>query len=564
MSLNTINYACRCIVEILQEGGVEEVVACPGSRNTPLLIALSRCPKLKTTVVVDERTAGFIALGKALVSESPVAVVCTSGTALLNFAPAVAEAYYRKVPLFVISADRPVEWIDQDDSQTIRQFRAFQNFVKNSYDIPAYVAGDTKWYVNRIINDALISVRMQPVGPVHVNVQIPEPIGKLMEVADPKERQIRLVEPVPELGADTLTDLAALLESPSKVMVIAGFSAPDEALNRALKSLSRLPNVVVLTETLANLRGDDFVSEIDATLSAMSEREREELAPDVVISFGGALVSRMVKQYIRDTRPAQHWHVGHALTTVDCFMSLTLRIELDPAAFFGCLAEKLSPDGRVSDYRRRWIVARDAARSLHQSYVARAPWSDLKAFSVMMPRIPGNYNLQLSNGTPVRYAQLFGGFAFHRSDCNRGVSGIDGSTSTALGAMTVYKSAPTLLITGDMSAQYDVGALGSGLLSSAFKMIVMCNGGGGIFHFIKSTRDLDIVDRCFDQPCSFPAERLSQAYGLRYFEAVDEDSLRASLPEFLNETEKPAMLAVITDGELSGEVLAGYFAQKRP
>ncbi|MDE6489223.1 MAG: 2-succinyl-5-enolpyruvyl-6-hydroxy-3-cyclohexene-1-carboxylic-acid synthase [Paramuribaculum sp.] len=563
MPLNTINYSSRCIVDVLQSAGVEEVVACPGSRNTPLLIALSRCQELKTTVVVDERTAGFVALGKSLVSGAPVAVVCTSGTALLNFAPSVAEAYYRKIPLIVISADRPVEWIDQDDSQTIRQFGAFQNFVKKSYDIPSRVEGDAKWYVNRILNDAVMSSKMQPYGPVHINVQIPEPIGLLEEIPDSQERMIRLVAPAAELDDVDVKQLAAELVPPRRIMIIAGFSAPDKALNGALRKLSQLPNVVVLTETLANLRGDDFISEIDATLSVLSEDEREDLAPDIVISFGGALVSRMVKQYIRDKKPDQHWHVGRSLTTVDCFKSLTIRIELEPRSFLCQLVTVLGRADLMSDFRRRWLVVRDSARSLHQACISRAPWSDLKAFSVIIPAIPRNYNLQLSNGTPVRYAQLFGEYSFHRSDCNRGVSGIDGSTSTALGAMTAYGTAPTLLITGDMSAQYDVGALGSGLLTPGFKMIVMCNGGGGIFHFIKSTRDLDIVETCFDSPCVFPAEALSNAYGLRYFEATDELSLRTSLPVFFAEKERAAMLAVMTDGEVSGRVLRDYFSQKR-
>lgn len=562
MQENTINFVSRCIVDVLRRSGVYDVVACPGSRNTPLLIALSKCESIHTTMVVDERVAAFVALGMASTSGKPVAVVCTSGTALLNFSPAVAEAFYRKVPLIVISADRPLEWIDQDDSQTIRQFRSLGNFVKQSYDIPAYETEDLKWFTNRVVNDAVLTACMLPMGPVHINVQIPEPIGELCVASMREERIVKLIQPRADLPVVYARELGRELASPRRVMVICGFNAPDSILNRALNKLSRLPNFVILTESIANMHGDDFVSDIDATLSSMSRERQEMLRPDVIISLGGSLVSRFVKQYIRGLGNVEHWHVGKSFTTVDCFKSLKRRIEMQPSVFMQQLASAMQPHTAESSYRREWIRSRDAARSLHQSFVAKVPWTDLKAFSVIMPAIPRNFNLHLSNGTPIRYAQLFSDRQFHRVECNRGVSGIDGATSTAVGASLKYKAAPTLLITGDMSAQYDLGAFASGLLSPRFKVIVMCNGGGGIFHFIKSTCNLDIVEECFDDPCVFPSQGVASAFGLKYFEASDEASLREELKPFLAEDASPAMLAVYTDSELSGGVLKDYFLQK--
>lgn len=560
---NTDNYSCRCIVDILRKRGVTQVFASPGSRNTPLLIALSNCADLKTSMIVDERSAAFIALGAAVVSDDPVALVCTSGTAVLNYSPALAEAYYRKVPLIVISADRPSEWIDQDDSQTIRQRDALINFVKRSYDIPAYDSPDNRWFANRVTNDAVTMAVKQPCGPVHINLQIGEPIGQLTPVEPENQRVIEMLSPSEELSARDLEELNRKVASPSKVMIVAGFMSPDPTLNAALKDLALRPNVVVMCETLSNLHGDDFVSDIDATQSALLDEKSDALTPDVVISMGGAIVSRMIKQYLRQGAIKEHWHVGKTSTTVDCFKSLTTRIDMQPSRFFGQLASTLPQQTEVpADYRRQWITARDAARSAHQSFVDRCCWCDLKAFAAIMPKIPRNFNLQLSNGTPVRYAQLFPQRGYHRVDCNRGVSGIDGSTSTAIGATMAYESAPTLLISGDMSAQYDVGAFGSGLLDARFKMVVMCNGGGAIFHFIKSTRHLDIVHDCFDRPCIFPAEEIAKAYGLRYFAADDEATLRAVLPEFLSESERPALLAVMTDAELSGKTLREYFEIK--
>lgn len=562
---NTVNFASRCLVDLLERHGVNQVFASPGSRNTPLLIALSRSEVIKTQMVVDERVAAFMALGFSTITSKPVAIVCTSGTALLNYAPAVAEAYYRKAPLIVISADRPAEWIDQDDSQTLRQRDALANFVKNSYDIPAIDTENMRWYADRQINDAILTAISGRPGPVHINIQIDEPIGALSETSGPESRLISMITPREDLPVKDIRELGCTIASPRKVMIIAGFMQPDSTLNKALNKLSRLPNFIVLTETIANLHGNDFISGIDATLSALSEEDKKTLAPDVVITLGGALVSRFVKQYLRTIRPLEHWHVGKSLTTIDCFKTLTLRVEIRPDVFFQQLASAMQPHTGECDFRRRWLAVRDASQSLHQSYVAKAPWSDLKAFATMMPIIPGNYNLQLSNGTPVRYAQLFTSHKVHRSDCNRGVSGIDGSTSTAIGATLAYNAAPTLLITGDMSAQYDIGALGSlPSIPPRFKMVVINNGGGGIFRFIKTTRDLDIVESCFEQPCRLPIRELAKAYEFSFFTADSEATLREEFKKFIEETQRPAIIEIITSGEISGTVLKDYFNDKIP
>lgn len=558
---NTINSASRYLIALLEKSGVTKAVASPGSRNTPLLIALSKSEKIQTEVIVDERTAAFVALGLASISQEPVAIFCTSGTALLNYAPAIAEAYYRKLPLIVVSADRPQEWIDQDDSQTLRQRDALQNFVKRSYDIPAVDTPDMRWYANRIINDALLTASSSPAGPIHLNIQINEPIGELGVFKDENIRRIEMLSPREDITVSKSRELGVKLASPAKVMIIAGFMAPDASLNTAIKKLSALPNFAIFTESISNLHGEDYISDIDATLSAMTDEQANEMKPDVVITLGGALVSRFVKQYLRRVKPREHWHVGKSLTTVDCFKSLTLRVEMNPTIFFRQLASAMTPHKSPSDYRFRWLNFRDKARSLHQAYISKAPWSDLRAFSSFLPLIPRNWNVQFSNGTPVRYAQLFPR-QFHRVDCNRGVSGIDGSTSTAIGACIAYASAPTLLITGDMSAQYDIGSLGCGCIPARFKMIVIDNGGGGIFRFIKSTRHLDIVDDFFSKPCQLPIEQIAKAYGFKVWNACNEMELRHSFAEFRDEKATPSLLIIHTDGQASAEILINYFNQK--
>lgn len=554
--------SCNIIVELLLRHGVKHIVLSPGSRNAPLIVAAARCEALKKTVVVDERSAAFIALGIASVSNEMVALVCTSGTALLNYAPAVAEAYYRHIPLIVISADRPVEWIDQDDSQTLRQYEALANYVKRSYNIPADCDTDTaRWYVNRVVNDALLTANSGCKAPVHINVQLDEPLNRIAEYSGTDIRSIGMLAYDNRISQDVLTHLSEKINNAGKVLVIAGFHNPDKRLEGALDSISGLPNVAVMCESIANMRGNRMINCIDRTLSVMKDCERDEMCPDIVITFGGALVSRHIKAYMRKYRPKEHWHVAVSDATIDCFQSLTMRIEVEPVDFFEQILPLLSASSG-SCYSRRWMDFSERALISHDSYVASAQWSDLKAFSIIFASIPGDWNLQFSNGTAIRYAQLFDNYGCKRNDCNRGVSGIDGCTSTAIGASLGYDGT-TLLVTGDMSAQYDVGALACDAISPRFKMIVMCNGGGGIFRFINSTSSLPELERYFAVKPNLPLRNLAEGYGFAFYEASGIDDLQMSLSAFIEESERPAILAVNTPAEASALVLKNYFKRNK-
>lgn len=554
---STAKESCNILADVLVSHGVKHFVLSPGTRNAPVIVALARREGISRHVVVDERSAAFIALGIAQQTGSPVALVCTSGTALLNYAPAVAEAYYQKLPLIVVSADRPREWIDQDDSQTIRQFEALSQFVKKSYDLPARCDDDTaRWYANRIVNDAMIEATSGQHAPVHINVQIDEPINAIAPW-EGGQRVVEAVEPSALLGDAALDRL--MTEAKGKnILIIAGFGRHDGALEREVNRLAEFPNVAVLTETIANLHGDRLIAAIDRTLLAMDSRQ--DYVPDLLITLGGALVSRIVKTFMRRYRPAAHWHVGVTATTVDCMQSLTRRVLTDPATFFRQTADRLRADG--SRYSEMWHDLERRGLKRHDDYLQGIGWSDMKAFSIVLPQIPRHYRVQLSNGTTIRYAQLFGERLTMTNNCNRGVSGIDGSTSTAVGA-SIASDSPTLLITGDMSFSYDLPGLSSRYCSPRLKIIVMKNGGGGIFRFIKSTSDLPEMEQYLEVGLDVPVDRYAAAFGFRYFEAADERSLAGVLPAFFAEADKPALLAVVTNNAESASVLKNYFSKSK-
>lgn len=566
--LTTDKLACNILADLFEAHGVRRAVLSPGSRNAPVVVALSRRRSINCLTVVDERVAAFVALGMGVATGEPVALVCTSGTALLNYAPAVAEAFYRKVPLIVVSADRPGQWIDQDDSQTLRQPGALANLVKETCDIPADVdiTPEGEWLANRLINDALLSALTPRRGPVHINLRLDAPLGNdRTQWNCGRQRAVRAVVPPGELPVARARALGRLLAPPRRVMIVAGFEAPSSTLNRALGRLAAHPNVVVLTETPSNLHSPRFIGRIDTVLSTLGPDERRLLRPDTVITTGGALVSRQIKEYLRSLDPLDHWHVGISHTTVDSLRRLTTRIDMEPQVFFRQLASAMHPLTGESDFAAMWHRAAARAYDSHERFVAGAPWSDLRAFAAIVPRIPAGWNLHLSNGTPIRYAQLFDCSRVHRTECNRGVSGIDGCTSTAIGAAcATTPNVPTLLISGDMSAQYDIGALFSGIVPPTFRMIVMANGGGGIFRFIGATRSLPELDSRLACRVDVPWADIARGTGWRYFEAASEAEIDNQFSLFTDPgAGGPAMMVVRTSGTLSAELLRRYFQRMK-
>lgn len=557
---NTSYTVCRQLVALCVSHGVRRVVLSPGSRNAPLLVAFAREKAIEHHVVVDERVAGFVALGMATRSDEPVALVCTSGTALLNYAPAVAEAYYRHVPLIVISADRPDEWIDQDDSQTIRQQGVLGAFVKQSYHLPTHTDDTSLWHARRLINDALLQANAPCRGPVHINVPLG---GNLCEVTNVEPEMPVAVEdmrPVQQLSATDAERLASRISVAQKVMVLATMSNPSPVLQEALSLLASLPQVVVLTESIANLHDEAFIPTIDRVLTAIDNSEKPDFAPQLLITLGGAPVSRMVKEFLRQYVPAEHWRIGCENRVIDTMQSLTRRLQVDAASLLSQIAPLCAP--ATSQYAALWSEREVVATALHNRIVDDAPWCDLRAFARLLPAIPPHTVLHLSNGTSIRYAQLFDTPQIAASYCNRGVSGIDGSTSTALGASMVDEECH-LLITGDMSFGYDTGALATGLASPRFKIVVMDNGGGGIFRFIKGPSDLPELEECFEVQRRQPIEGYAHLHGYKYFQADCEDTLKSVLPAFFAENEQPAILAITTPAEINASVLRHYMRRAR-
>ena len=571
--------AVRELLDVIAAHGVKHIVCSPGSRNAPILMAADARSSFIKHILIDERAAAFVALGIARVSGNPCALICTSGTALLNYAPAVAEAYHQGIPLIVISADRPKEWIDQDDSQTIMQYEALHNIVKGSYDVSDREPGDTPgWYENRIFNDAMLVAMRGKRGPVHINLRLSPPLHTMRPYSSSEScRIITEISSSGNLDKNIIKEMATYLLD-KKVMFVAGFLPPASAMVRAAKRFSSHYNVTPMAETIANLHLHPKDSAIDSALCLLNEEERERLAPDVVISIGGALVSRMLKDYLRKCasypgKRIEHWSVGCQPTTVDCFQGLTRRISADPADFINRLSAEITHQRRLSkqsdsgafslgSYHWEWEKVKNIAVSRMQKFALSCEWSDLRAFAYIFEDIPESYNLFLSNGTPVRYAQIIPRRPQHAEFCNRGVSGIEGSTATAVGGALAF-SGKSLLISGDMSLCHDLGGLSAALhLDSKLKIIVINNSGGGIFRFVASTSSLDIREEYLCAPPKIQISDLANTFGFDYFKASDPGELSVEISDFLR-CPRRAILEVETPPQQSAEILKDALNMKQ-
>lgn len=571
---DTSKYNCRLLLDLLLEKGVSDIVYSPGSRNAPLLIGIEARKDFKTYQCFDERTAGFVALGIAVAKQKPVALCCTSGTALYNYGPAIAEAYYQNVPLIVLSADRPIEWIDQDDSQTLIQSGALHHIVKQSFDIPedATFSLDSAWFVNRTVNEAINVATSNLPGPVHINIRLSDPLSKLVE--NNHCEHIRVIENIEDT---TLTDKAykSLSEElcNKNILIVAGFMNPNAKLNKALLKLQKFENVWICCETLSNLHLPGNPYAIDRILNIIDLSENKDLilnklCPDILISIGGALVSRKLKEFLRNFSPDAIWTLGNTRLGVDCFKNLTKHINVSPENFFTSILKylykqkkncELSQDKIEYKYKTQWCKLIEDSKKRDDEFFNNEFWSELSAFKYILNNIPEDYNLFLSNGTPVRYGQLFTERIPHAVYSNRGVSGIDGTNATALGLSCSY-SGKTLLITGDLSFGYDTGILGLNKLNSRLKIIVINNQGGGIFRFINTTKNLECRERMFCANPGVPVKGLAEAYNWKYYEICNINSLEKEFQDFILSQDR-AIMEIIVDPEISAKQLIDYFTK---
>jgi 2-succinyl-5-enolpyruvyl-6-hydroxy-3-cyclohexene-1-carboxylate synthase len=532
------------MAEICFQQGIRHVVISPGSRSAALTLAFARHGGFQAHVCIDERSAGFIALGMAQQIDSPVVLICTSGSAAYNFAPAVSEAFFQQIPLLVLTADRPKEWQHQYDGQTVYQTGIFGSHVKRSFEVsPDYEHSDVQWAINRITNEAVNMASIAPNGPVHINVPIREPFYPGLDEnfrASDEVRIIKRAESERIWPQSMWEELLDEWENAPKILIAGGQSKPDAALNTILRRITGEWQIPVLGDCIANLSGDEFIRHHDLFLGT---KDAGNLRPDLLITFGMSFLSKEFKLFIRKNPPKWHWHIGEDAFLADPFQSVTRDIPGNAASLFEKLFEKLDYQSFVENsdlsqdtlFQELWLKnERNARQKKHETLQKLTMFSDLTLLDCIFKDIKTIYQLHIANSMSVRYANVLatenewsGVFA------NRGTSGIDGCVSTAIGAASVNGQS-TLLIVGDVAFLYDRNGLLTGNLPQNLKIVVLNNAGGNIFRMIDGPGSLPELETFFETRHSFSAQRTCEDSGIAYFRVSGKEGLESSIQEFLN------------------------------
>lgn len=556
----------------LRQFGVEDVVICPGSRNAPFVLSFAGSGLFRCHSIADERAAGFYALGMALGSGKICAVVCTSGSAGVNLAPAVVEAYFLRVPMVVITADRPIEWTDQGDGQTIRQEGIFGKHLQGYFQLIEDARNtEGEWMNRREISRLLNRISGLQPGPIHINAPLSEPLYE-SRTYGPEESPhfYRSLNPSAILSGTKepewqgrLEKLRREMKRCQRVMILIGQMPYNEELRLALEELSAEPNVVVLSESTSNMPLSRGIDTIDRLLMPLGQGpEWASLMPDLLITTGGMIVSKRIKFLLRTHAPKAHWHVHPQDEGMDTFCALSLEVNCKPEAFFKGLLGGDSGVLSEADYASRWAELKVVAEDAHRSFLLEVPWSDMKAFELLLGALSPPLQLHLANSSPVRYYQLFGGREGMPSHANRGSSGIDGCSSTAAGWALARGDQKHLLITGDVAFLYDSNALWNRHFPKNLKICVINNGGGGIFRIIPGPGKQEEMLPFFEAHHPVDIASLAKAYGISHQIVKDAESLDEVLRDWL-EIPGASILEISTPREGNAGVLRNYFKHIR-
>lgn len=543
------NLNVQLIGATLEAMGVENIVFSPGSRNGSLIMHLSAMKAFKTYTLVDERSAAYTAMGMAQKTRKPVVICCTSGSASVNYYPAITEAFYQNIPLIVLTADRPRRYIDQFNGQTIRQENVFE---KHTYHNENLLEEET----DEALTQNFLSIKktiiksIENSGPVHINIPLSEPLYDT--VPEKKIHFEKLTVPekkISDIDFDKLRDIA---KHQSKIMFLVGMHDYDDRLNQLINDIAKRENVIFLTENTSNLHHKDIVNKIDNALFLLKESKKESFSPDLLITLGQNIVSKKIKQFLRENPPKHHWHVN-PYWHPDTFNVLSEKIKINSWEFLDKFKTFELPK---SDYKSLWLNSSKDKNKRQAEFLRKTPFSDLKVFEKIIKQLPHNIVLHYSNSSVIRYAQLFDHHKSIEVFCNRGTSGIDGATSTAVGsAMCTEKQ--TVLVTGDLSFFYDSNGLWNKYIPHNFRLIVINNGGGDIFKIIPGPANTGVLEESFFVSHKLSPKHLAMLYGFDYVEVNDLENLEKEL-NILWEGNNKKILCVNTFREKNSDILKEY------
>ena len=573
------------LTRVLKSHGCRRIVVCPGSRNAPIVHNFNEMEGITCYPVTDERSAGFYAIGLALgdpsPSPSPIAVCVTSGSALLNLHPAVAEAFYQKLPVIFISADRPAEWIGQQDGQTLPQANVFGSLVNRSVNLPVIGNDDQRWMCEREVNEAVIDCVSRQIGPVHINIQIQEPLYEFTLRSLPEARLIEYACPSRYGGIESY-DVRDFLEA-KRPMIVIGQDYPTSQLY-GIKDIAHRAVTLCEPTGLGLYSGEPanrdlsyklLMTNFEEVLAALERKDGEEVEaykPDFILYVGGCIVSKRLKQFLRSCKDAKVWRVSKNGDAVDTFMHLNRIFEVNPDDLaFRLMDFQQVYHEEVSAFIELWEKALWSAK--RHAYYHEPPFSSMAAVKYLQQEFLASSlgdnkasRLFYGNSMAIRLACIYARQYVH---CLRGVNGIEGTLSAAAGLSRYLsehrfdtdKAQPKVFcVLGDLSFFYDQNALWNQNLDGSLRIMVLNNGGGAIFGKFKGLKNSSARERLVMAEHQTSAVNACQANDVIYMGADDMKSLKYGIDQLIHQdSNRPMLLEVFTDIDTDNRALEEYF-----
>ena len=542
----------NCIISTLYQNGLRHAIICPGSRNAPLIMAFSRFKKIKCTSIVDERSAAFVALGMAKQLQEPVAIICTSGSAVVNLYPAITEAYYMQIPLLVITADRPSELMDRWDGQMIRQFDVFKSHTKGSFQTPENISINCFEDIHLITSKFYKSANTANKGPAHLNVPLKEPL--YTAVLEEFEYPVYIQTEKTAIFESSFGLPKFNFETNTKVLILCGANE-GKIEHSNLEVISNNKYAMVIADVISNYHSVQNIENWEGVLLNLNEAQRKEFVPDLLITTGKMVLNKTLKTLLRNNKPRHHWHISDNGFFADMFFNNPQIIVANKDSFFSKLSQIL-PQEESHYYSKLRNLALVQLNKSHE--VLNQNFNEFLAVKKVLETLPENIILHLANSMTLRYVAYLCNVLKNtwQINCNRGVSGIDGCTSTALGAALVNTQLH-VLITGDIAFFYDINALWQQNLPTNFKIVILNNFGGNIFKIIEGPSQMSELNPFLETPHSQNAELLAQHFKVGYFKVSTLETLDKTINQWLSLNDT-AILEIQTDSTINTKIFNQY------
>ena len=564
------------LTSLLIAYGVREAVVCPGSRNAAIVHNLNECKTITCYPVTDERSAAFFALGLALASGIPTVVCVTSGSALLNTAPAVAEAFYQHVPLVIVAADRPQQWIDQLDGQTMPQPDALGKFVRRAVQLVEPHNDEERWYCSRLINEAMFASTLREAAPVLINVPITEPLFVFDTESLPKVRRFNaLGTPNCNISNTGVSDLQKRLYAAKRPLIVIG-QLPYSALNsNSVDLLAK--HFVVLAEPLSS-HSEDVIHFDEAVRHLIAHPDMADAyTPDYIIYIGNTLVSKATRKWLRQcgvescvvTPDATRLHdpimsMGDVIECSDeclgMLLTMMLDIYLNATVYKGDKEVWQNEDSRKA-YRQAWNALLDEqCRKAARFNPTFSQMATVKYFEQQLADLYCTVHVHYANSSAIRLACIY---AEHYAYCNRGVNGIEGSLSAAAGFATSmgHMGDITVCVIGDLSFFYDQNALWNRNINGSLRILLLNNGGGGIFKQLPGLERSEAANSYVGAAHNTSAQGICSQNDIGYLSAKNMEEMQIGVVSLLTiDTKRPVLLEVFTNSDEDTKALCEYYS----